>query len=47
MNKLYFYFQTRKEQTMFEMIQNPELLDKIFSYLRDPASVKAVSLVSR
>ena len=36
-----------KGQTMFEMIKNPEVLDKIFSYLRDPASVKAVSLVSR
>ena len=32
--------------TMFEMIQNPDLLENIFSYL-DPASVKVASLVSR
>ena len=32
---------------MFEMIKNPDLLEIIFSYLRDPASVKAVSLVCR
>ena len=29
------------------VIENHDVLEKIFSYLRDPASVKAVSLVSR
>ena len=34
------------EHKMFEMIQNPDLLELIFGYL-DPASVKAASQVSR
>ena len=29
------------------VIENTDILERIFSFLRDPASVKAVSLVSR